>query len=389
MEPERRLRVLIAAGGTGGHIYPGITIAETLKARRPDTEILFVGTQRGLEADIVPRAGFAFAAIPAHYLRRRLSLDVLRTGWTALRGVVEAARIVRRFRPHVAVGTGGYVSGPAMAAALLMRVPVVLQEQNAYPGLTNRLLGRFAACVALGHPEAKAYLGGGTGVVVTGNPIRRDVLTATREAGLSKFGLDPDRKTLLVFGGSQGGRSINQALLVAAPLLMDRLGIQILHQTGKAGFAAVVEEAERRMRAAAPGTPVVRLDPEHVVLGRWPVVPYIDDMPAPYAAADLVVSRAGAITLAEITARGLPAILVPYPFAAEGHQDANARALAQAGAASVVQDKDLDGDGLVAQVSALMENPGRLARMSMASRALARPEAAEHIADLIERAARG
>ncbi|OUM98408.1 MAG: undecaprenyldiphospho-muramoylpentapeptide beta-N-acetylglucosaminyltransferase [Firmicutes bacterium ZCTH02-B6] len=381
------MRVLIAAGGTGGHIYPGITIAQTIRARHPDASILFVGTNRGLEADIVPRAGFPFAGIPARYLRRRLSLDVLRTGWTAVRGVVEAVRIVRRFRPHVAVGTGGYVSGPAMAAALLLRVPVVLQEQNAYPGLTNRMLGGLAAYVALGHPEAKGHLTGRARVVVTGNPIRDDVLTSTRTAGLAAFGLEPGHKTLLVFGGSQGGRSINQAVLEAAPRLL-QLGIQILHQTGKAGYASVVAEAERRMAEACPGTAVVRRNDEHVILGRWHVLPYIHDMPAAYAVADLVVSRAGAITLAEITARGLPAILIPYPYAAEGHQDANARAMADAGAAVVVPDKDLNGDVLVEQVRALLQNPGRLVQMGSASRALARPDAAERIADLIEKAAR-
>ena len=380
------MRVLIAAGGTGGHIYPGITIAQTLRERRPDVDILFVGTARGLEADIVPRAGFAFTAIPAYYLRRRLSLDVLRTGWTAVRGVVEARRVVRRFRPHVAVGTGGYVSGPAMAAALLAGVPVVLQEQNAYPGLTNRLLGRWAARVALGHPAAAAHFGRRDWVVVTGNPIRRDVVTRAREAGRAAFRLEPDRPTLLVFGGSQGTRSINRALLEAAPRLVEELGIQIVHQTGQAGFAQVVEEAVRRWEGQG-GRPRPERLPDRVVLGRWQLLPFIHDMPSAYAAADLVVSRAGALTLAELTARGLPAILVPYPFAAEGHQDANARALAEAGAAVVIRDQDLNGETLAREVTALLTDSARLERMAAASRRLGRPDAAERIADLIEEVA--
>lgn len=386
MAAGRELRVLIAAGGTGGHIYPGITIAQTLRSRHPRADILFVGTTRGLEADIVPREGFAFAGIPAHYLRRRLSLDVLRTAWTAARGVAEAARVIGRFRPHVAVGTGGYVSGPAMAAALLRGVPIVLQEQNAYPGLTNRLLGRFARAVALGHPAAERYFGRRVRAVVTGNPIRSDIAGRSRAEGLAAFGLDPDRRTLLVFGGSQGGRSINQALVAAAPRLLNELGLQILHQTGKTGFEAVVDEAERRM--AAKGVRLERAGDDRAVAGRWHIVAYIHDMPSAYAAADLVVSRAGAITLAEVTARGLPAVLVPYPYAAEGHQEANARALEAAGAAVVVLDRELSADVLVARVQELLAEPARLARMAAASRATARPDAAERIADLIEAVAR-
>jgi len=381
------MRVLIAAGGTGGHIYPGITIAQTLQERRPDVDILFVGTARGLEADLVPRAGFAFAPIPAHYLRRRVSLDVLRTVGTAFRGVMEARRIVRRFRPHVAVGTGGYVAGPVMAAALLARVPVVLQEQNAYPGLTNRLLSRWAALVALGQPEAAQHLSLRARTVITGNPIRRDVVTRTRAEGREALGLDAQRPTLLVFGGSQGTRTINEALLEAAPDLMERLGVQILHQTGRAGFAAVTAAARQRWAGHGAAQPAVERGPEHVVLGRWHLVPFIHDMPAAYAAADLVVCRAGAITLAEITARGLPAVLVPYPYAAEGHQEANARALAEAGAAVVVRDQELNGATLAQAVSGMLADPHRLERMAAASRRLGRPDAAAAIAALIEEVA--
>ncbi|MBO8142091.1 MAG: undecaprenyldiphospho-muramoylpentapeptide beta-N-acetylglucosaminyltransferase [Firmicutes bacterium] len=373
------MRILIAAGGTGGHIFPGITIAQTIRRRNPEAEILFVGSRRGMEADIVPRFGFAFDAIPAHYLRRQLSLDVLRTGFTALRGLARAAAIVRRFRPDVAVGTGGYVSGPVVAAALLLRVPVVIQEQNAFPGLTNRVLGRFACRVALGNAAAQAYFRASHRVTVTGNPIRSHILTATRGHGLTAFGLEPSRPTLLVFGGSQGGRTINRAVQEAAPELTERLGLQMLHQTGRAGFDAIVNHLGDRIRW---------IGPDHAAAGRWHVLPFIHDMPAAYAAADLVISRAGAITLAEVTARGLPSVLVPYPFSAEGHQEANARVMAEAGAAVVVPDRELDGERLVKTVEELLRDPARLERMARASRGLARPDAAERIASLIEEAAR-
>lgn len=373
------MRVLFAGGGTGGHIYPAITLAETMLRDEPETDVLFVGTAGGLEADIVPRAGYDFTTIPVRYLRRRLSLELFGTAWTALKGFHRAGRIVREFRPDVVVGTGGYVSGPVVAAAALRRVPTVILEQNAYPGLTNRLLGRFVKLVALGHEAAGTHFRRGAAVHVTGNPIRRDVITRHRNDGVMVFRLAPERKTLLVFGGSQGGRSINEAIIGAAPKLL-RGGLQIVHQTGARGFSDIVAALERYK-------PVHR-SPEHVVVrDHWHIVPYIHDMPAAYAAADLVMSRAGAITLAELTAKGLPAILVPYPFSSEGHQDANAQVLVEAGAAISFADDALDADVLSVAVIDLLADETRLERMSAAGRALGRPEAANDIVNLIREVA--
>lgn len=372
------MKVLMAGGGTGGHIYPGITIAQTLMDLYDDVEILFVGARGGMEEDLVPRAGFSFASIPARYLRRRLSAEVLLTAWTAWRGFREAWRIVGRFRPDVAVGTGGYVSGPVIAAAAMRRVPTVIQEQNAYPGLTSRLLGRGAHHIALGSEAARPHFRSAR-VTVTGNPIRKDILTRTRAEGIRALGLDPRRKTVLVFGGSQGGRSLNNAMLDAAASLGARPDVQVLHQTGKGGFADVVARA---------GAAAVRHSDERVSAGHWHIVPFIHDMPAAYAAADLVVCRAGAITLAEITAKGLPAILVPYPFAAERHQDANAAELERAGAAVVVPDAELTGQRLSETVLGLIDDDARRARMAKAGLALGRPDAAERIAALVRETAR-
>jgi len=371
------MKVLLAAGGTGGHIYPGITIAQTLLERIPDAELLFVGAKGGLEAELVPRAGFAFEAIPARYLRRRLSAEALLTAWTAWRGFREAWRIVGRFRPDVAVGTGGYVSGPVVLAAALRRVPTVIQEQNAYPGLTSRLLAKAARRIALGSEAAARYFPRTGKVVVTGNPIRRDILVRTRAEAIASLGLDAARKTVLVFGGSQGGRSINNAVVEAAPALLARGDVQIVHQTGKIHFADVAARAGAAPRPAGDGASA----------GHWHIVPFIHDMPAAYAAADLVVCRAGAITLAEIAARGLPAVLVPYPFAAERHQDANAAELARAGAAVVVPDAELTGPALAQTVSGLLDDEERRTRMAAAARRLGRPDAAGRIAELVLAAA--
>lgn len=374
------MKVLIAGGGTGGHIYPGITIAQTLMEKYDDVQVLFVGARGGLEETLVPRAGFDFVAIPARYLRRRLSPEVFLTAWTAGKGFWEAWRIVGRFRPDVAVGTGGYVSGPVIAAAAMRRVPVVIQEQNAYPGLTSRLLARVAQRIAIGSEAGASYLGRGDKVVVTGNPIRRDILTTSRREAMAVLGLDSGRKTVLIFGGSQGGRTINRAVVEAAPELLRRGDVQIVHQTGRAGFADVV---------AAAGDRAVKHSDERVSVGHWHILPFIHDMPSAYAAADLVVCRAGAITLAEITAKGLPAVLVPYPYAAERHQDANAAELAEAGAALVVADSDLSGPWLAATVRELLDDDERRQRMAKAALKLGRPDAADRIAAIVRAAARG
>lgn len=372
------MRVLLAGGGTGGHIFPAITIAQTLQEQYGDVEVLFVGAQGGLEATLVPKAGFPFVAVPARYLRRKLSAEVFLTVWTAWRGFREAWRIVSRFRPHVAVGTGGYVSGPVMAAAALRGIPVVLQEQNALPGLTTRLLARSARRIALGSADAARYFPADGRVAVTGNPIRREILTAGRKEALAALGLDPAKKTLLVFGGSQGGRTINRAMVEAAPALLRRGDVQIIHQTGPAGFADVV---------SAAGDGVARLEEHRAVAGHWHILSFIHEMPLAYAVADLVVCRAGAITLAELTAKGLPAVLVPYPYAAERHQDANAAELARAGAAVVVADAEVSGARLLEILHPLLDDDGRRRRMAEAARRLGRPDAARQIAALVHDAA--
>lgn len=376
------MKVLIAAGGTGGHIYPGITAAQRLLARDPKVDVLFVGNPDGLEAELVRKAGFPFAGVVARSLPRRVSVGALKTGWTAVKAVEQSLRIVRRFRPRVALGTGGYVSGPVMAAARLAGVPVVIQEQNAFPGLTSRMLGRLAHTVALGSGAAAKHFTKARRVVVTGNPIRHDIVARSRPDAYKRLGLDPRSFTLLVFGGSQGGASLNEAMLQAAPGL-EASGVQVLWQTGPAGFPAVVESlglAAERKAAGGPAGAAGR--------GRLHVLPFIDDMASAYAAADLVVCRAGAITLAEIAARGLPAVLVPYPFAAEGHQLANARAVEAAGAATVLLDADLSGAALSDAVQTLREDERARSRMAAASKNLGRPEAAEALVDLILAAAK-
>jgi UDP-N-acetylglucosamine--N-acetylmuramyl-(pentapeptide) pyrophosphoryl-undecaprenol N-acetylglucosamine transferase len=367
------MRVLIAGGGTGGHIYPGIVVAQHLQAK--GAKVLFVGTKKGMEADIIPRYGFDFTTISSRYIPRRISPAVFVALASAGRGFLEAAAIVRDFHPDVVVGMGGYVAGPMVLMAAFKRVPTLIHEQNAYPGVTNKILARFVSKVALGYREAARYLPAHK-VVVTGNPVRPEITKYTREEGRRYFGFANNKKVLLVAPGSQGARQINQAMLDAAEVFHLRQDLQVLHATGKRQFDDVKEEITRRGG---------RFDKKEqcCYYGNYKVVPYIYDMPQAYAAADLLVGRGGALSSAEITLRGLPALLVPYPHSAENHQLFNARVLEANGAAWVLLDKDVNGNSLSRAVLQLLDAPATLAAMQKASHRLGKPEAADDVLRLI------
>jgi UDP-N-acetylglucosamine--N-acetylmuramyl-(pentapeptide) pyrophosphoryl-undecaprenol N-acetylglucosamine transferase len=361
------MRVVIACGGTGGHIYPALAVAQALRDREPSTDVLFIGSG-GIESRIIPEAGWPFRRIAARQLSRRISWRVPWAIGAATVGTIQAGRHLRAFRPAAILSTGGYAAAPVGAAAAALRIPLVLQEQNLYPGVANRLLCRFARAVSVPHESAARFFGKRT--VVTGVPIgRARVLHGARERGLHRFGLDPARRTILVLGGSQGARTINEAMVEAAPHLENPQGVQILHQAGS------VHEASVRNRIGLPGAL------------RYVVVGYIENVADAYACADLVVCRAGASTLAEVTACGLPCIAVPYPFAAEGHQEANARLHERAGAAVVVLDRELSGGRLAGLLNRLGNDPAAVRAMAAASRKMGRPEAADRVAALVASAA--
>ena len=369
------MNIIVSGGGTGGHIYPALTIIRAIERRTPSAKILYVGTLHGLEADIVPREGIDFAAMELSGFERRLTLsNILRAG-RALYAVWQARSIVRSFRPHVAIGTGGYVAGPILLAASLAGVPTLVQEQNVFAGVTNRILARFATAIAVGMEDA-------TGVFpkqktfVTGNPIRAEVCTATREEGARVFGLSSGKKTVLVSGGSRGARSINRAMIDVLAHAAGQTDVQYLHVTG------ADEHADTLARLHARG---VRLeDSPHIR-----VLPYLYNMPQAMAMADLAVFRAGATGLAELAARGVPAILIPYPYAAENHQEKNARALEAAGAAKVIRNSDISAEVLEGALHALLTDDARRLAMAAAMKRLGKPEAADEIAALALRICEG
>lgn len=361
------MRVVITGGGTGGHISPGLAIAEALRALDADLDILFVGG-RGLESRLVPAAGWPFTPVAARSVPRRPTIRGLWALTVLGVGGIQALMLLRRSHPDVVVATGGYAAAPVGAAAGLLRIPLILQEQNLHPGVTNRLLGRWARAVSVPHESASAAFPGKA--LVTGVPIRTSALTGDRATARARFGLAAERFTLLVLGGSQGAHSLNRAVVDMLSLLPTTMRIQVLHQTGPAHISAVRERLAQLEASGRSAVPYV-------------VSPYFDPIGDAYAAADIVLSRAGAATLAEITANGRPAMLVPYPYAAEGHQAPNAAVLEGAGAAVVVADRELDGRRLATLIAELIGNPARLVAMATASRTLGRPQAARSVAELV------
>lgn len=362
------MKALITGGGTGGHLYPALAIAEALRRRRPDVEIRFVGGNR-IEARVVPQEGWPFHAIVARGLPRRASLGALGALAATAVGTAQAARLIWRWKPDVVVATGGYVSVPVGLAAAIFGTPLLLQEQNLRPGLATRALARWARCASVPHADVAARLPA-MRTEVTGVPLRRRALEGNRSAGLRRFGLEAGRLTLAVIGGSQGALTLNRAVCQMADLLMYDARVQILHSTGAEHLHWVRQEIGHREHV---GPPALR----HIA------VPFLDPIADAYACADLVLCRAGGSTLAEVTAWGLPAVVAPYPHAG-AHQEENAALLVRAGAAVRIGDADASGAALVDIVAGLIGDPARRASMSAASRALGRPDAADVVAGLVE-----
>lgn len=363
---------LLAGGGTAGHVLPAVAVAQALvDAGHPPSTVHFVVSTQPIDERLVRAAGFDLTALPGRGVERRLSLASARAAWGLVRAVPTAIALVRRLRPRVVVAVGGYASLACGLAAVLWRVPLVVAEGNAYPGLANRVLARFARASAVAFP--------GTALpraVVTGNPVRREMAAvdrspAGRAAGRRALGLPPDRRVLAVFGGSLGARHVNEAATGLVERWRDRADVAVHHVVGRDW-----EDVRDRLPRPPPGGLV------------YQAVEYEDRMPELFAAADLAVCRAGASTLAELAAAGLPALLVPLPIATEDHQAKGAVAMAEAGAALWVRDADLTVDWLAERAGALLADPARLDAMSAAARRLGRPDAAARVAALVAEHAR-
>lgn len=341
--------MLVAVSGTGGHVYPGIALAEELRARRPADRIVFAVAAGKPGADWIARSGFEVRGVPVRGFSRRPGLSWIAFPFALLAGLAATAALLLSFRPHLVVGTGGYVAGPFVVWAWALGIPVVLLEQNAVPGVTTRLGSLLARQVHLAVPESRGRLLRKGRAVVSGNPVRRAVEEGDGTAFRRAFGVPADAPLVVVVGGSQGAKALTEAALVAARALAAG-PVRLVVQTGRRGLADA-----RALAAADP--------PPNLVLTE-----FVDDMGGAYAAADLVVARAGAMTLAELAASGVPSVLVPYPWAAEDHQTTNARRFAANGAAVVMPQDGLTGERLADVIRGLLADRAGLARMAEAAR---------------------
>jgi UDP-N-acetylglucosamine--N-acetylmuramyl-(pentapeptide) pyrophosphoryl-undecaprenol N-acetylglucosamine transferase len=352
-------RVMVVGGGTGGHLFPGIAVVEELRRRNPQVQVMFVGTERGIEARVLPRLGEKLSLVDVRPWLGRSPLQLARNIAILPKAVAQATSLLRQWKPQLVLGLGGYTAGPVLMLAAAMRIPTALLEQNAHVGLTNRLLSNTVGRAYLTYPQTLPQFGSEKGRVL-GNPVRRAFVEAAQLAMHDPAGQEARARRVLVLGGSQGAKTLND--IVPSALALASQNVSVLHQTGE----SAVEQVKQRYRELG-------VEAE--------VVPFIDDMARAYASASLVVARAGATTLAELCAIGKPSILIPYPHAAEDHQMKNARAMQDAGAALAIAESELSAEGLASQVRSLLVGRSERRAMAESARALGRPEAAAAIVD--------
>ena len=357
------MRVMIAGGGTGGHLFPGLAVAEEFKSREAATEVIFVGTESGIEAKIVPKEGYPIRYVRAEGMVGRSFIRKIKAAVKAGISMIDSHRIMKTVKPNIVIGVGGYASGAVMLIAYLMSVPTMILEQNSVPGLTNRILGKFVDIVCVTYQESISFFPKEK-TFLTGNPVRLKVFRGSAEAGYHIFSLERGLFTVFAFGGSTGARSMNKALVDSLQYLLDlRDKIQFLHQTGQKEYEPIRNAYQEK---GFRGT----------------IAPFIYQMGEAYAVADLVISRAGATTLAELTALGKPSILIPYPFAAANHQELNALKLQEIGAATMIPDRELSGETLARSIRELFTDETKREQMQKASRSVGRPDACMKVVDI-------
>ena len=375
------MKYLISGGGTGGHIFPAVSIANALRELDPQADILFVGALGRMEMERVPQAGYKIIGLPVRGFNRKQPWKNISVVWDLLRSMVQARRIVREFRPDVGIGVGGYASGAAMKVAAKMGVPILLQEQNGFAGVTNKLLKDDAQKICVAYEGMERFFPAEK-ILLTGNPVRQDLVHGSKEQAIAylqkEYGVafSLERPTLLIIGGSLGARTINQALLAGVQQLLDQ-GIQVIWQTGKTYYEQI-----RSQLSNCPGAQAS--SPAKLSNGPIVVTPFLTNMPDLYALADLVISRAGASSISELCLLGKPAILVPSPNVAEDHQTHNAMALVKKDAAVLVKDADAQQQ-LIPTALALLQDPARLSALSEHILTLAQPDSARRIAEEVIR----
>ncbi|KRN02861.1 UDP-N-acetylglucosamine LPS N-acetylglucosamine transferase [Levilactobacillus senmaizukei DSM 21775 = NBRC 103853] len=364
------MRLMVSGGGTGGHIYPALALIKALKKRDPQAEVMYVGSERGLESSIVPAKGIPFQSTRIQGFKRSLSLENFKTVWLFLKSVHAAKKMIRDFKPDVVIGTGGYVSGAVVYAAAKLHVPTMIHEQNSVVGITNRFLSRYVDRIAYVFDAALDQLPANK-MVKTGNPRAQEAAEVVSHFSWSEYHLKDDVPTLLIFGGSQGALKINAATVAAIPSFNQR-DYQVVFVTGQKRYDGVMDQL-KTVKVA-----------DNVV-----VKPYIANMPEVLPKVAAIVGRAGATSLAEITADGLPSILIPSPYVTADHQTKNAQSLATVGAAEIITEADLSADTLLAKADQLMTDDALRQDMAAASKRLGVPDAANRVLDVVLSLKRG
>lgn len=358
------MRVIMSGGGTGGHIYPAVAIADEIKRRHPDADILFVGTKHGMEKDIVPASGYPIRFITVSGFDRSHPAKAVKTLRDLSKGLKEAKNIIKKFQPDAVIGTGGYVCGPVVRSAYKLGIPSFIHEQNAFPGLTNKLLSKHVDRVFLAFDEARQYFKVKNDPVTVGNPVRHAFVETDRQEAREKLGLSPDDFVILGFGGSLGARTINEEMMNVAWRFADKPGVKVFFATGKSYYKSVMEG-------------------RHPEANNITYLEYINDMPTYLKACDIAVTRSGALTVSEITASGCASVMIPSPNVTNNHQYYNAKVVADRGGAVLIEEKDLKEGEAADVILRLMSDRGRLDEMEKASASLGRTDAARVICDTI------
>ena len=371
---NRNITVVLTGGGTGGHIYPAIAVAQGLKLDKDVQKIYYIGCLFNMEKDIAKKENIEFLPISISGMPRKTGLEIIKWYVNLNKAVIKSIEYLYRIKPNVVLGTGGYVSGPVLIASAILGIPFVIHESDARPGIVNRFMSPFAKAITIAFEQAKPLVNS-KNVYVNGNPIRTCLSQLSREQALIKLGLNPDKKTLLIMGGSQGAKTINNAMLHASSQLIGDYSIQIIHQTGRKNFDEYTEKLEE-------------IWPNFSSCKSYIVRPYFEDMSAPLAASDLAVARAGSLSISELNLSELPSILVPYPFAAADHQRYNALAMENAGAALMLEDSKCNQESIIKYVCEILQNQDRLKFMKEANKKLSKPDATYNLIEILKKFAR-
>ncbi len=361
------MRILLSGGGTGGHVYPAIAIANRIKEEYPDAEIMFVGTAKGIESEIVPKYGYELKTVTVQGFKRKIDFDNVKRVFKLFKGLEESRRVVKKFKPDVVIGTGGYVSGPVLFNAAMSKIPTVVHEQNSFPGVTNKILSKVVTRVLTSFEDSHVRFPEGSRdkLILTGNPVRKEILVARKNIARKNLGISEDKKMVLCYGGSGGSEEINEAMKLVIENMVKE-DVAFIFATGKYYYEDFKNSIEN-----------ISLKPYQQV------VPYLEDMANALAASDLVIGSAGAISLAEITALGKPSIIIPKAYTAENHQEYNAKSIESRGAGIAILEKDLTPEKLNETVFKILGNRETLIDMANASKEIGKPEAIDLICEEI------